>query len=151
MNSYAFHDSRLAYSRPTLRHGLLSPVPASALQVAMSRITAARVCLTLNALVTAIGPFAAGWSETHVFNPKWTPHAIFHNGQTMSMGALLGLATLYYTWRPDPALGRESIKTAAIFSSLYYISGISAAFYPGASAIDPEFGEGHPQLLPLWR
>lgn len=112
----------------------------------MSRITAARVCLTLNALVTAIGSFAADWSETHVFNPKWTPHAKFHNGQTMSMGALLGLATLYYAWRPDPAPGRESIKTAAIFSSLYYISGISAVFYPGALAIDPEFGEGHPQL-----
>jgi hypothetical protein len=62
------------------------------------------------------------------------------------MGALLGLATLYYAGRPDPAPGRESLKTVAIFSSLYYISGISAVFYPGALAIDPEFGEGHPQL-----
>ena len=112
----------------------------------MSQITAARICLTLNGLVTAIGPFAATWSETHVYNPKWTPHARFHNGQTMSMGALLGLATLYYTWRPGSASRNESIKTAAIFSSIYYISGLSASFYPGALAIDPEFGEGHPQL-----
>jgi hypothetical protein len=65
----------------------------------------------------------------------------------MSMGALLGLAMLYYTWRSDPAPSGESIKTAAIFSSLYYISGISAIFYPGALAMDPEFGQGNPQLF----
>jgi hypothetical protein len=104
----------------------------SALHLEMSQITAGRICLTLNALVTVIGPFAADWSDTHLFNPKWTPHAKFHDGHTMSMGALLGLATLYYTWQSDSASRRESIETAAIFSSLYYISGISAVFYPGA-------------------
>lgn len=61
------------------------------------------------------------------------------------MGALLGLATLYYTWRSDATSSIESIKTAAIFASLYYISGLSAAFYPGSLAIDPEFGTGNPQ------
>lgn len=58
----------------------------------------------------------------------------------------MGLATLYYTWRSDPAQKRESLNTAAVLSSLYYISGISAVFYPGALAVDPEFGEGNPQL-----
>ena len=64
----------------------------------------------------------------------------------MSMGALLGLATLYFTWRSDAASSRDSIKTASIFASLFYISGISAAFYPGSLAIDPEFGTGFPQF-----
>jgi hypothetical protein len=112
----------------------------------MPEITAARAYLTLNAVFTGIAPFKADWSHTHVFNPRWPPHAKFHNGQTMSMGALLGLATLYYTWRSDPARGTDSIKTAAIFSSLYYIAAISALFYPGSLAVDPEFGTGIPQL-----
>jgi hypothetical protein len=112
----------------------------------MPEITAARAYLTLNAVFTGIGPFAADWSHTHVFNPRWPPHAKFHNGQTMSMGVLLGLATLYYTWRSDPARGTDSIKTAAIISSLYYIAAVSALFYPGSLAVDPEFGTGNPQI-----
>src|SRR5947209_2027284 len=112
----------------------------------MPEITVARAYLTLNAAFTSIAPFIADWSHTHIFNPRWPPHAKFHNGQTMSMGALLGLATLYYTWRSHPAPGTDSIKTAAIFSSLYYIAGISAIFYPGSLAVDPEFGTGYPQL-----
>jgi hypothetical protein len=112
----------------------------------MPEVTAARVCLTLNAVLTGIFPFVADWNHTHIFNPRWPPHAKFHNGQTMSMGALLGLATLYYTWRSGPAPRTDSIKTAAIFSSLYYIAGISAIFYPGSLAVDPEFGTGNPQL-----
>jgi hypothetical protein len=112
----------------------------------MPEITAARAYLTLNAAFTGIAPFLADWNHTHIFNPRWPPHAKFHNGQTMSMGTLLGLATLYYTWRSDPARGTDSIKTAAIFSSLYYIAAISAIFYPGSLAVDPEFGTGIPQL-----
>jgi hypothetical protein len=115
----------------------------------MPEITAGRVCLTLNAVFTGIAPFIADWSHTHIFNPRWPPHAKFHAGQTMSMGALLGLATLYYTWRSDLRPGTDSIKTAAIFSSLYYIAGISAFFYPGSLAVDPEFGTGYPQLPPF--
>jgi len=115
----------------------------------MPEITAGRVCLTINAAITGIGPFMADWSDTHIFNPRWPPHAKFHNGQTMSMGVLLGLATLYYTWRSEPAPHADSIKTAAIFSSLYYIAGISAVFYPGSLAVDPEFGTGNPQIPPF--
>jgi hypothetical protein len=138
----------LIISRTAHRHGHSSRT-ISAIhdnQFEMSQITVGRVCLTLNAIATTVGPFVADWSHTHVFNPKWTPHAKFHNGQTMSMGVLLGLATLYSTWRSSPVSGGESIKAAAIFSSLYYISGISAVFYPGSLAIDPEFGTGNPQL-----
>jgi len=112
----------------------------------MSEVTAARICLTLVAVPLGLGPFIADWSHTHVFNPKWTPHAKFHNGQTMSIGALLSLVTLYYTWRPDHTSNSDSIRTAAIIGSLYWISGISAYFYPGSLAIDPEFGTGFPQL-----
>ncbi|KIW15546.1 hypothetical protein PV08_05594 [Exophiala spinifera] len=62
-------------------------------------ITPGRVCLSLVAGVLGPGCFVADWSRTHVFNPRWPPHAKFHNGQTMAMGASLALGTLYYTWR----------------------------------------------------
>ena len=112
--------------------------------------TLGRVLLTISGLVVGLGPYIADFNETHVLNPRWPPHARFHNGQTMSMGAALGLATLYYTWRDGSqargdegkAVEADSLTTAAVFGSLYWITGLSAIFYPGSAGTDPEFGEG---------
>ena len=106
-----------------------------------------RICFTVGALIQALGPFVADYNETHVLNPRWPPHARFHNGQTMSMGVCLALGTLYYTYRPaSGAAAADSILTAAIFGSLYWVTGLSAILYPGSKGIDPEFGEGFPQV-----
>lgn len=106
-----------------------------------------RICLSLSAVSQLLGPFIADFNKTHVLNPRWPPHARFHNGQTMSMGLCLALATLYYTYRPvaeDAAA--DSILTATVFGSLYWITGLSAILYPGSNGMDPEFGEGFPQF-----
>jgi hypothetical protein len=71
------------------------------------------------------------------------------------MGVGLGLATLYFTYRAAPSLAssatalelkQDDFFTAAIFGSLYWITGLSGILYPGSLAVDPEFGEGFPQL-----
>lgn len=110
-----------------------------------SSITPGRICLTVSALVTSTGCYLADWSKSHLLNPRWPPHAKFHNGQTMSFGLALGILTAYYTWRATPQ-PKDSLMTAAIFGSLYYIAGLSAILYPGTLAVDPEFGEGFPQF-----
>lgn len=107
-----------------------------------------RALLTLSALTTTLGPFLADWSTTHVFNPRWPPHAKFHNGQTMSMGAALGTLSLYHTWRPTPH-PLESVRVAAILASLYFGTALTGVLYPGAEGMDPEFGEGFPQFWPF--
>jgi len=112
----------------------------------MPEITAGRICLTVVAAVLGPAPFYADWSHTHIFNPKWPPHAKFHNGQTMSMGPLLSLPMLYYTWRPQSDSNIDSTRTAAVLGSIYWISGIAAYFFPGSLAVDPEFGTGFPQF-----
>ncbi|KAK0100510.1 hypothetical protein ONS96_007784 [Cadophora gregata f. sp. sojae] len=109
-----------------------------------------KLLLTVSAAGAILGPFINDFNETHVLNPRWPPHAKFHNGQTMSMGLGLGLATLYYTWRAGTlgsvAMARDSLFTAAIFGSIYWVTGLSAILYPGSLAVDPEFGEGFPQF-----
>ena len=111
-------------------------------------LTLGRVLLSACALVTSTGCYIADWSESHVLNPRWPPHAKFHNGQTMSFGLFLGILTAYYAWRgaTTPQQAKDSLWTAAILGSLYWVAGLSAILYPGTLAVDPEFGEGFPQF-----
>ena len=64
----------------------------------------------------------------------------------MSMGFCLGLLTLYYVWRPvassmpyTKAMTKDSMFSAALIGTLYWVTGISGGFYPGALFLDPEF------------
>ncbi|KAF7341767.1 Alpha beta-hydrolase [Mycena sanguinolenta] len=110
--------------------------------------------ISLVALATSTGCYIADWNETHIYNPTWPPHAKFHNGQTMSMGALLGICTLWYLWAPI-AMGAETrakdkiplaarrdaelerLRTAVLFGALYWVTQASAYVYPGTDAFDP--------------
>ncbi|KFA66243.1 hypothetical protein S40285_10282 [Stachybotrys chlorohalonatus IBT 40285] len=110
-----------------------------------------RILLTIDAAGLLLGAPIADMNETHQFNPRWPPHAKFHNGQTITMSVFLGLLTLYYTWRPVPqdkagAAARDSLTVAVICGSIYWLAGLLAVFFPEAEGLDPEFGgPGFPQ------
>lgn len=59
----------------------------------------------------------------------------------------MGLSALYYLFRKPSSLAveRESLHTATLLSSLYWVTQLSAVLYPGSLAVDPEFGDGFPQ------
>jgi hypothetical protein len=131
-----------------------------------------KILLTLTALALIVLTPMADYSDTHIFNPRWPPHAKlfffhpplpisstnhpkciprFHNGQTITLSVTLGLATLFLTHRPDlpaaaGALRRESARMAAFTGSVYWFAGLAAYFFPGSDGVDPEFGgPGFPQ------
>lgn len=106
--------------------------------------TPGRLLTTLSSLSMVLGAFISDWSETHVFNPRWPPHAKFHNGQTMSLALALSAATMYYVWWARPS--GETGRFAAFLAAVYPLTGVTAAWYPGALGRDPEFGGGNPQL-----
>lgn len=56
----------------------------------------------------------------------------------MSMGVALGLSSLYYLYRPQ--YNKDSLFTAALLCSMYWLTQASAILYPGTAWIDPEFG-----------
>ncbi|MCX5449307.1 DUF6640 family protein [Streptomyces nigrescens] len=103
-----------------------------------TRATAGKVLLTVVAVFTGISPYVADWNETHVLNPLWPPHAKFHNGQTMAMGTLLAVATLFFVWRRRGD-ARSHLYAATGFAGLYWVSQAAAILYPGAAYFDHPF------------
>lgn len=120
----------------------------------MNKLLAGRLVLTCAAAVTGITPFLADWNETHIYNEKWPPHAKFHNAQTLSMGALLSAASLFYIWRSKNGV-RANLLPAVGFSSLYWVSQSMAFAFPGVAWTDPHLLkpgqslEQFPQQVPL--
>ncbi|KAF4509353.1 hypothetical protein G6O67_003531 [Ophiocordyceps sinensis] len=108
-----------------------------------------KIFLTLDAMGLLFGAPIADMNETHQYNPRWPPHAKFHNAQTILLSVMLGLVTLYFTWRrcESPLLKQQSSYIAMLCGSLYWLAGCCAPLFPGASGLDPEFGgPAFPQL-----
>jgi hypothetical protein len=98
--------------------------------------------ITFSALVCLIGPYAADWNKTHIYNPRWPPHAKFHNGQTMLLGTFLALGALWYTWKrtKEVTFKRNNLNVATYLALGYWLTQSTAIFFPGAGFTDPEFG-----------
>jgi len=105
---------------------------------------AAKIIVTFMGLFTAISPYLADWNVTHIYNPTWPPHAKFHNAQTMVLGALLGLLTLYALWIRTAVNTLQRLNEATVLVSLYWLAQLPAIFFPGTKLVDP--GIHHVQM-----
>jgi hypothetical protein len=99
-----------------------------------AREDAGRWVLSGVAVMVATNGFLGDWNRTHLFNPAWTPHAKFHDGLTMLLGAGLGAVSLRALWRarPDPEL-------AAALSAIFWAALGGSFAFPGAASIASEF------------
>ncbi|KAK1807831.1 hypothetical protein LTR12_017811 [Friedmanniomyces endolithicus] len=118
--------------------------------MAQPTITLGRGVITGGNLLYAVGAFLADFNETHVYNPRWPPHARFHNGQTMSLGILLSTTSLYFAYRPfgtqlSTAATRDSIFYSALIGSFDCFAGLTAILYPGTDWNDPDITVGGAQ------
>lgn len=110
--------------------------------------------LTSQLIFSVIGvtlPLAAhkaDMNHTHIYNPRWPPHARFHNGQTLSMSILLGGLTTFLAWMPSSDVP-TMIWAVAASASLYFISQSMAILYPNTSYFDPEFKPQTVRGVPL--
>ena len=104
----------------------------------MNKLLVARCLFTINAAGIATGGFVADWNGSHIFNPRWPPHARFHDGQTLAFGVLLAVATLFFAWRRSGDR-RTNIVAAAITGGILYWAQGAAFAFPGIAWTDPEF------------
>jgi hypothetical protein len=98
---------------------------------------AARIIVTMVAVFTMVSPYLADWNETHIYNPRWPPHAKFHNAQTLLMGSMLGACALYFLWRRGGE-ARVRFHAATLFAGLYWLTQMGSIAVPGTAFVDPE-------------
>lgn len=94
-------------------------------------------------IVDALIPVTA---KQHLRNPRWPPHAKFHNCQTMMMGIFLGFISLTVLFGPGP-LTFSRLTLAAAIAGTYFIGMLFVSLFPGTAWHDPEFVDLDPMLL----
>lgn len=85
----------------------------------------------------AVVPFTA---KQHIYNPRWPPHAKFHNAQTMLMGMGLGLLSLFLLFGTGP-LTLLHFQLAVASAGIYFVAMLLCTSFPGTAWSDPEFTE----------
>ncbi len=77
-------------------------------------------------------------AKQHLRNPRWPPHAKFHNGQTMLMGSFGGATSLAILFA-SRTLALQLFVIAAASAASYFVAMALAPVFPGTDWTDPEF------------
>src|SRR5262249_5924059 len=80
-------------------------------------------------------PTAVDWNDSHIFNPRWPPHARFHAIVYLCMTVGFSLIALWLIWRPS-ATRVADVLIAALVPILSWGSFFIAVRVPGAAAED---------------
>jgi hypothetical protein len=102
-----------------------------------SRWTTGKLFISLVAVFTSVSPYLADWNMTHIYNPAWPPHAKFHNAQTMVLGTLLGVLSMYCLWLRAGIPEKQKLNEATVLASLYWLAQLPATRFPGTALTDP--------------
>lgn len=85
-------------------------------------------------------------ARQHQQNPAWSPHAKFHNGQTMMLGVLNMIVVLVILFAQQPTPFPQLLLAAAV-AEAYFASMLLAPIFPGTAWSDPEFEASNPRPL----
>jgi hypothetical protein len=97
-----------------------------------------RLLFTALGIFMTVGSHLADFNNTHSFNPRWTPHAKFHGGQTLMFSILLAVLSIFFAWRKTTDR-LTTVLAVSGFAAVYWVAQAGAIFYPGTAAFDPEF------------
>ena len=111
----------------------------------MNRSDAGRFVLSGVAALTAAGGWLADVNRTHLFNPRWLPHAKFHDAWTVLLGTGLGSLGLYLLRRrgTDPEL---DLALGAGLPALFWTAQAGSYLFPGTKGMESEFPDRLPEV-----
>ena len=111
----------------------------------MQRWQTGRWLLASVAATTAVGGYITDWNQTHLFNPRWTAHAKFHDAQTILLGTLGGGSALILLRRTD---GDQlvQLRMATWILALFWLSMAGSILFPNTAQADPDFADLIPTI-----
>ena len=77
-------------------------------------------------------------AKQHVRNPRWSPHAKFHDAQYIAMSPLISAIGLRILFQRDGD-AHVRLRHAAALASVAWLGMWGALLLPGTAATDPEF------------
>lgn len=113
------------------------------------RLSTGKIILGSVAVFTVLGGFIADMNKTHMKNPDWPPHAKFHDATSITLGAFLGTASLYFLSRKTFD-SYQDIQLSALLPSMFWAAQGASFFYPQASGMEAEFPQYVPKVQGLW-
>lgn len=115
----------------------------------MSKRKTGKTILSAVSIFTAVSGFLVDWNRTHLFNPRWTPHAKFHDAMSISMAGLLGIGSLILLNR-KAGDQKFQLRLATLLPAVGGASMAVAAVFPGAKGLESEFPELVPRFGKFW-
>ncbi|MBE9463805.1 DUF6640 family protein [Dyadobacter subterraneus] len=115
----------------------------------MKALSIGKVLITLVAIWATAGSYIFDWNHTHIYNPAWPPHAKFHNAQTMLLGTIIGLSSIWVLWSVK-ADAYYRLRIASALASYYWITQAGSLLFPGTALVDPQFaylGQAPAQII----
>jgi hypothetical protein len=107
-----------------------------------------RILFCFVSLYLVVGAHVADYSRTHLLDPRWPPHAKFHDGQTLMFSIFLAAITIFFAIKKTQDRNITLIATTS-FAALYWVTQALAIVYPGTAFVDPEFDTPRAYLLGL--
>jgi hypothetical protein len=105
-----------------------------------------RILFCFVSLYLVVGAHIADYSRTHLLDPRWPPHAKFHDGQTLMFSIFLCVLTIFFAARKTQDKSITLIATTSL-AALYWVTQALAIVYPGTAFVDPEFNTPSAYLL----
>jgi hypothetical protein len=109
---------------------------------------ASRFLFCFVSVYLVVGAHIADYSRTHLLDPRWPPHAKFHDGQTLMFSIFLALLTIVFA-NMKTLDKKAALVATTSFAALYWITQALAIVYPGTAFVDPEFDTPRAYLLGL--
>jgi ABC-type xylose transport system permease subunit len=94
-----------------------------------------KAMITMVAVAAPVGAVAADWNPTHLYNPTWSPHAKFHDAQTIAVAAELAAVSIWQLWG-GRGLTPSRLRWAVLTAAMYWVSQCLAVLFPNTALAD---------------
>ena len=85
-----------------------------------------RYILSLVLVVGAVISMKVDFTETHIYNPAWPPHAVFHDIAMLNHLVGTSLIALWLMWRkssePNIGLRVATLVVLSFWSAFFYVT-----------------------------